>query len=60
MPILQVVVGQIQLHNMGTEGGNLTVASCPADATAAQHKHAGKVQSVWCEKQQKAEIHNDE
>lgn len=46
-PVLQIVVGQIQLHNMGTEGSNLTLVSGPADPTATQHKHAGQVQSVW-------------
>lgn len=46
-PVLQLVVGQIQLHNMRTEGGNLSLVSCPADPAAAQHQHAGKVQSVW-------------
>lgn len=46
-PILQIVVRQIQLHYMGTEGGNLTLVSCPTNPTATQHQHTGQVQSVW-------------
>lgn len=38
---------QIQLHDMGTEGSDLSLLSSPADPTAAQHQHTGDVQTIW-------------
>lgn len=49
MPVLQFVMGQVQLHNVGTEGSNFSLVSCPADSTAVQHQDTGQVQTVWGE-----------
>lgn len=47
VPVLQLVVRQIQLHDVGTEGSDLSLLTSPADPTAAQHQHTGDVQAVW-------------
>lgn len=47
MPVLQLVMRQVQLHDMGTEGRDLSLLSSPADPTAAQHQHTGDVQTIW-------------
>lgn len=47
MPVLQLVMRQVQLHDMGAEGGDLSLVSSPADPTAIQHQHTGQVQAVW-------------
>lgn len=47
MPVLQLVMRQVQLDDMGTEGSNLSLVSRPADPTAVQHQHTGQVQAVW-------------
>lgn len=47
VPVLQLVMRQIKLHDVGTEGSNLSLLSSPADPTAAQHQHAGDVQTIW-------------
>lgn len=47
MPVLQLVVGQVELHHMGTEGSDSGLVSCSADPTTIQHQHTGQVQTVW-------------
>ena len=47
MPVLQLVVRQVQLYDMCAESSDLSLVSGPVDPTAGQHQNAGQVQTVW-------------
>lgn len=51
MPVLELVVGQVELHHVGTEGCDLSLLSRMADSTASQDEHTGKVQTIWSERE---------
>ena len=47
MPVLQLVMGQVQLVDMSTESHDPRLVPCLADAPAIQHQHTGQVHTVW-------------
>lgn len=53
MPVFQFVVREVELKDVGAEGGDLVLVPGTGDATAVEHQHTGQVQAVWHREKQK-------
>lgn len=53
VPIFQFVVREVELEDVGAEGGDLVLVPGTGDATAVEHQHTGQVQAVWHREKQK-------
>lgn len=53
MPVFQFVVREVELKDVGAEGGDLVLIPGTGDATAVEHQHTGQVQAVWHREKQK-------
>lgn len=53
MPVFQFVVREVELKDVGAEGGDLVLVASTGDATAVEHQHTRQVQAVWHRGKQK-------
>lgn len=53
MPVFQFVVREVELKDVGAEGGDLVLVAGTGDATAVEHQHTRQVQAVWHRGKQK-------
>lgn len=46
VPVFQFIVRKIEFGDVSTEGSNLVLIPCTGYATAVQHQHAWKVETI--------------
>lgn len=46
-PVVKLVMGEVQLHHVGTEGGDVQPVPGFSDAAVTQHQCARQVQTVY-------------